>query len=147
MLYFLLQIVDMQNMLKCWRDVTEREYPELVALLPTVDELSLQKLVNGGIITDTCNSARKLNAMLGDEINGKSHNLLCYNHLRNIWIKNVLDSLTEHLRVKFHDALEEISPEFRVSCSFSSFARAFDKMFSLCANYPKGWGEIFRPWL
>jgi hypothetical protein len=45
------------------------------------------------------------------------------------------------------DSLDEIAPEFRVSPSFASFARAFDKEFSLCANYAKGWGEIFGQWM
>ena len=46
----------MQNMLQCWcwRDVTEREYPELLHLLPTKEDITLQKLKDGGIMTDTC---------------------------------------------------------------------------------------------
>ena len=137
----------MQNMLQCWRDVTEREFPEMLHLLPTKDDITLQKLKDGGIMTDTCNSAQSCNSLISDEVDGVTYNLLCHNHLRNVWIKNVLESLTEHLRICLHDSLEEIAPEFRVSCSFVTFARAFDKMFSLCANYPKGWGEVFRPWL
>ena len=31
--------------------------------------------------------------------------------------------------------------------TLSHFARAFDKEFSLCANYPKGHGGLFRQWM
>jgi len=127
------------------RDVTEREFPELLHLLPTKEDITLQKLKGGGIMTDTCNPARLANSLISEEVDGVTYNLLCHNHLRNIWIKNVLESLTEHLRICLHDNLDEIAPEFRVSCSFVTFAWAFDKMFSLCANYLKGWGEVFRP--
>ena len=69
------------------------------------------------------------------------------NHLRNVWVKNVLGALSEFLKAHLHDSLDEIAPEVRVSPGFVSFARAFDKMFSLYANYPKGWGKIFRQWM
>ena len=35
----------------------------------------------------------------------------------------------------------------RVSPGFLSLASAFEKMFSLCENYPKGLGEVFRQWM
>lgn len=134
-------------MLQCWRDVTLREYPDFVDLLPSPDDIDINKLIGGGIMTDTCSTAQLTNNLLSKEIDGKTHNLLCHNHLRNVWVKNVLESLTDFLRAHLSDSLDEIAPEFRVSPSFISFARAFDKMFSLCANYPKGWGDVFRQWM
>ena len=135
-------------MLTCWREVTEREgYPELIDLLPKPDDITLDKLVNGGIMTDTCNAARLMNTLMSKEVNGKTHNLLCHNHLRNVWVKNVLSALTDFMRAHLQDSLDEIAPELRVSPNFISFARAFDKMFSLCANYPKGMGEVFLMWM
>jgi len=134
-------------MLQCWRDVTLREYPDFVDLLPSPDDIDINKLIGGGIMTDTCSTAQLTNSLLSKEIDGKTHNLLCHNHLRNVWVKNVLESLTDFLRAHLSDSLDEIAPEFRVSPSFISFARAFDKMFSLCANYPKGWGDVFRQWM
>ncbi|KAL7523561.1 hypothetical protein ACHAXR_000896, partial [Thalassiosira sp. AJA248-18] len=98
-------------------------------------------------MTDTCHSARSTNKKLSMEVDGVTHNLLCHNHLRNVWVKNVLESLTDFLRAHLHDSLDEIAPELRVSPGFIGFARAFDKMFSLCANYPKGMGEAFRQWM
>ena len=95
-------------------------------------------------MTDTCNAAQKTNIEISKEISSKTHNLLCHNHLRNVWVKNVLESLTEFLRAHLSDSLDEIAPELRVLSGCISFARAFDKMFSLCSNYPKGWGKLFR---
>ena len=45
------------------------------------------------------------------------------------------------------DTMDEIAPELRVSCVFSAFARAFDKFFSLSANYPKGKGKDFAEYM
>ena len=45
------------------------------------------------------------------------------------------------------DCLEQIPPELRVTCIFSAIACAWDKFFSLCANYPKGQEEHFAAWL
>ena len=70
-----------------------------------------------------------------------------HNHLRNVWVNNVLDSLTKFLIEHLNDSLDEVAPELRVSPSFVSLARAFEKMFSLCANYSKGLGEVFRIWI
>jgi hypothetical protein len=134
-------------MLGKWREITEREYPDFVDLLPKPEEIDINKLVGSGIMTDTCNAAQAMNRKLSREIHGVTHNLFCWNHLRNVHVKNVLEALTNFLKAHFSDSLETIAPEFRVSPGFISFARAFDKMFSLCANYPKGWGEIFRQWM
>ena len=73
--------------------------------------------------------------------------MFCHNHLRNFWVNNVLDSLTEFLRAHLNDSLDKVAPELQVSPGFMSLACAFDKMFSLCANYPKGLGEVFCQWI
>ena len=141
------KLIQMKEMLTKWRAVTEREYPEFVDLIPHPDQIDLSKLENGGVMTDTCNSAQKANRLLAATIDGIVHSMFCHNHLRNVWVKNVLDSLTDFMRAHLNDSLDEIAPELRVSPSFISLARAFDKMFSLCANYPKGMGEAFRQWM
>ena len=130
-----------------WRDVTQKEFPELLHLLPSADGIDLSKLDGGSTMIDTCNGARLTNTRIYEDIPGVVHSLFCHNHLRNVWVKNVLESLTDFLKAHLQDSLEEIAPEFRVSASFNSFAHAFDKMFSLCANYPKGYGELFRQWM
>jgi hypothetical protein len=137
----------MKTFLKRWHDVTEREFPELVHLIPSPDEVDMNKLEGGSSMTDTCATAQKCNRLLCASVDGVVHELYCYNHLRNVWVKNVLLSLNDFLRAHLHDSLDEIAPEFRVSASFIALARAFDKEFSLTANYPKGHGEIFNQWM
>lgn len=52
-----------RGILKVWREVTAREYPnrqDLLDLIPKPHQLTLSKLANGGwVMTDTCNPARK----------------------------------------------------------------------------------------
>ena len=134
-------------MLRKWCDVTEQEYPDMGGLLPKPEEIDLNKLIGGGIMMDTYNAATAMNRRLSTKIGGITHNLFCWNHLRNVHVKNVLEALTKFLKAHFSDSLENIALKFRVSPGFISFARAFDKMFSLCANYPQGWGEVFCQWM
>ena len=51
------------------------------------------------------------------------------------------------LRVVVSESLENIPPELWATCFYSAIARAWDKFFSLCANYHKGQGEHFAMWL
>ena len=73
--------------------------------------------------------------------------MCCHNHLRNVWVKNVLDSLTEFLRAHLNDILDKIAPELRVSPKCMSLSRDFDIMFSLCEKSPKVLVEVFRQWM
>ena len=43
--------------------------------------------------------------------------------------------------------LTNVAPELHVYHGFMSLACEFDKMFSLCANYPKGIGKVFLQWV
>ena len=142
------QLKDLKTFLTRWREVTEREFPEFVDQIPDPSEINIDKLDGGSVMTDTCNSASATNHQLASqEINGVVYSLFCHNHLRNVWVKNVLFSLNDFMRGHLHDSLDEIAEELRVSPSFLTFARAIDKEFSLCANYPKGDGAIFQGWM
>ena len=57
-------------MLELWRSVTEQEYPQYVHLIPQPDEIDLPNIDNGGVMTDTCNSAQKANRLIADSVNG-----------------------------------------------------------------------------
>ena len=134
------------------RDVVQADFPELLYLLPTVDDITLDKFENGSVVmTDTCNTAKLLNSFVAEKIpdaTGKViHSVLCFNHLRNVWVKNVLKAATAFLKDYLIDNLEEIAPLLRVSSCLSGIACAFNREFSLCANYPKGHGELFRQWI
>ena len=75
------------------------------------------------------------------------YKLDCHHHLRNVWIKGMEQSVSSYSRVIVTDSMEKIPPKLRVTCVYSAIARAWDKFFSLCANYPKGQGEHFAAWL
>ena len=60
------------------------------------------------------------------------------------WIGEKLSSyLTNILRL----SLDEIDPTLRVKTLFSALARAYNKGFSISANNPKGFGELFIEWM
>ena len=67
--------------------------------------------------------------------------------MHNIWVNNMLDSLTEFLRAHPNDSLDKFAPKFHVSPVFMFLASAFEKMFSLCSNYPKGICKVFLQWI
>ena len=59
------------KLLDQWRAVTQEMYPDHPDLLdgiPTSNDLSLTKLAKGFTMTDTCNTARKIQQLLKDEI-------------------------------------------------------------------------------
>ena len=102
----------MKLFLERWRDVTKREFPELVELIPHPDKLDMNKLEGGLSMTDTCATARKNNRLLCNSVDGVVYELYCHNHLHNVCMKNVLLSLNEFLYAHLHDSLDKIAPEF-----------------------------------
>ena len=115
-------------------------------MIPDPEEaMSMQKFKGGEVMTDTCKSTHKTNRLLAQIVDG--HSLFCHHHQSNVWVKNMLDVISNYLSTLIKDNLEEIAPELRVSPSFENMCRAFDKEFSLSANYPKGWGYNFRIWM
>ena len=54
---------------------------------------------------------------------------------------------TKYLSDFLEDSLDVIDPRLRVSTGMEGILRACDKEFSLCANYPKGHGELFYAWM
>jgi hypothetical protein len=71
----------------------------------------------------------------------------CWNHIRNVWFGRVTNGVTNFLKVKLKDDLEAIDARLRVVPDMSLILRACDKEFSLCANYPKGHGDMFKEWI
>ena len=112
----------MKQMLALCRSFTEKEYPQYVHLISRPDMIDLAKIENGGVITDTYNSAQKENRLISASINGVVHSMFCHNHLRNFWVNNVLDSLIEFVRAHLNDNIDEVSPELHVFPGFMSLA-------------------------
>ena len=98
-------------------------------------------------MTDTWNSAQKANRLTAATVHVVVYSMFCHNHLRNVWVKNMLEYLTEFLRAHLNDILNKVAPEFCVTTGFMSLACTLKKMLSLCAKYPKGLGEVFRQWI
>jgi len=82
-----------------WRAVTEEMYPDrpdLLNKLPSSEDLSLSKLAKGFTMTDTCNTAKRIQVLLKEEIakvckeKGLAdneidiHTSYCWQHLRNV---------------------------------------------------------------
>ena len=117
--------------------------------VPHPDDINITKLGEnaGAIITDSCHHARKEQRLIAEKAGGETHPIDCHNHLRCVVIKNQLIRLNEFTTALLRDSLDLISPILRVSTSLEALLIAFDKEFSLCANYPKGHGELFFTWM
>ena len=102
---------------------------------------------DGAIITDSCHHARKEQQVIEERVGGSTHRIDCANHTRCVVIKNQLIALNEHTTDLLKDSLDQIAPILRVTTSLDNVLIAFDKEFSLCANYPKGHGEKFLKWI
>ena len=65
-------------------------------------------------MNDTCNSAQKVNRLIDASVNGVVHSMFFHNHLRNVWVNNVIDCLTELFRAHINDSIDEVAPELQV---------------------------------
>ena len=134
--------------------MTAREFPDcpdLLNLILDVDKIDIDKLTNGCVTTDTCNSAQKTRRILVkivSEIDGGIvHEQDCFHHLHNLWINGVAKSVSLYMKEYLSDSLDIISSFLRISSNLAYIIRAYHKEFSLTANYPKGHGELFRDWI
>ena len=142
------QINLLKTRLDCLHEVLKGEFPKHIHSLPTSDSIDIAKLGSGGAITtDTCNAALKTRRILVEKVQGDVHEMDCMHHLRNVHLNGVEKALTSYLNDYLKDTLEHIDISLRVSSSMSALIRAFDKEFSLCANYPKGHGMLFCEWI
>ena len=142
------QINSLKQRLERLIEVVEHHHPTFEHNLPSPSGIDIGKLGNNGLVmTDSCNAAQKARRIMKFKIGGKVLDIDCYHHLRNVWVKGGETAVSASLRSLLADSLESVPSELRVSCIYSAIARAWDKFFSLCANYPKGQGEHFAAWL
>ena len=121
----------------------DESYPGNSHLIPSPEEIDIQKLSHGGLITsDTCNQEQRVRRLLVALVDG-SYDYDCMNHLRNVWLGNAEKALTKDLNVHSRASLDETDLKLRVTASMSAIIRAVNNKFSLSANYPKGHGKIF----
>ena len=121
--------------------------PDLLELVPSPDGIDPdKKLPNSVWTTDTCNAASKFQNIACETYAGGLKQD-CHNHLRNVWVGGLELELSSYLSTVLRESLDRIDSTLRVKTLFSAFARAYDKGFSLSANYPKGFGELFIQWM
>jgi hypothetical protein len=79
-------------------------------VIPSPDGIDIKKLGHhaGLIMTDSCNAAQKARRRLQHKIGGNILELDCYHHLRNVWIKEMEQSVSSFVRVIISDSLEKI---------------------------------------
>ena len=72
--------------------------------------------------------------------------IYCWGHLRNVCLGGMNKELSKLINKILAEELEAIESHLIVSTSIDAVLCAVDKELSLCANYPKGHGELFL-WL
>lgn len=126
-----------RELLKAWRETTQRMYPHLMDNIPLPCELDIGKLGKGGSsMMDTCNGAKKANELLTKAIEEaaakmgwsaqeiKTYQLHCWHHLRNIWFGAVVNKLSLTLNDILEDSLNEVHPMLRVNTNPETLFRA-----------------------
>ena len=124
-------------------------------MLPSTSSLNPnQKLKRAMFTTDGCNGAipaRKIamaRVSAGNEGVAECTQMDCHNHMRNVFFTNPIEkALSADLSNLLKDSLSEIDSSLRVGTVNTAFARAYDKEFSQCCNYPKGGGMFFTTYL
>ena len=156
--------------LEALRKTFEELFPGVPHDIPDRCEMNISKLGGGGAATsDNCNGALKVKRLLIEAVQEAvkaSHSdaewdalteaervkqlsvyeVDCWNHLRNVWLAKVTAALTTRLKETHKEELEAIEFRLRVATDMVLLLRALDKEFSLCANYPKGHGDLFKEW-
>ena len=126
--------------------------------IPDPSYTNIGKLGSGGDLTsDRCNEERKTHRIIVEQFHeaeealhkGNSDEILvlevdCWNHLRNMWLRRMKNSLSSLISNTMREELDEIYLRLRVSTSIKSVPHVVDKEFILYTNYPKGHRELFR---
>jgi len=157
--------------LEVWGEEMATRHPDAKHDIPRATALNIAKLGGAGAIsTDTCNQARKLRALLKEEVKkavqlqcGARRDAMtpaeqeaavhvveidCWNHLRNIWLGAAMKALSKSIKDELDDSLAQCDPRLRVRTEIEQLIRAIDKEFSQMGNYAKGHGaKQFGPWL
>ena len=125
-----------------WREITHEEYQEFVHMIPDPEEaMSMQKLKGGAVMTETCKIGHKTKRLLAQIVDG--HSLFCHHYQRNVWVKNMLDVISNYVSTLIKENLEDIAPELRVLPYFENMCRAFDLEFSFVRTTEKAGVLIF----
>ena len=84
-----------------------------------------------------------MNQLISASVNIVVHSIFYNNHLHNVWLKNVFDSLNDLLREHISDSLDKVAPELSVSPGFVSLDCAFEKKTIVSLQIiPRSWRGI-----
>jgi hypothetical protein len=126
-LHINLKLNSLKDRLSRFDKVLNESYPGNSHLIPSPEQIDIQKLSHGGLImSDTCNQAQIVMRLLAVQIDG-SYDYDCMHHLRNVWFENAENALTKDLNVHLRASLDEIDPTLHVTMSMSAIIRAVDK--------------------
>ena len=138
-----------------WQTIHERTFGPTHDI-PFSEEMSLTKMKDNVVNSDTRNGARLTSAMLVDTIDNvlkekakdtgdkSDHKVLCmdcHHHLYNVWIGALNKYLSKYLSKFLQEDLNAIDFRYRVSTMLNYVHRVVDKELSLSVNYPKGCGD------
>ena len=73
--------------------------------------------------------------------------VMCWHHLRNIWIKEIVARLTRYLNEALAVHLARIDPEDCIGSVIENLLRVCEKYFCLKKWYAKGDGDRFQDWM
>ena len=143
-----LQITSLKERLEHLRKKVLDTCPQHLHLIPPPSSIGESKLGKAALTSDNCNAAQKVKRLSNKRLGGECHEVDCHNHMRNTFLCNPVEkALSKFLTEELKASLETIDPILRVKTLWIAFARAYDKEFSLAANYPKGHGHLFLIWL
>ena len=143
----------LRGFLRRWKAKFIELYPTETWTGPEPNELSMARLAGGGgLQSDTCNTAEKakriLAEMIGEQAKAKLgadtwdamseqqqqqatrvHQLDCYQHLRNIFLKEMSSAQQKHVAEELKPHLDAFSSWERMTTEYSSLLRAAYKEF------------------
>ena len=136
-----------------WKEKFTSMYPDETWMGPEPEALSMARLAGGGAIqSDTCNTAEKakrlLIEMIGEmhreemgeeawskmskdeqEKSGRVHALDCWQHLRNIFLKEMSSAQAKHVAQELKPHLDSFTSWERMTTDYSQLLRAAYKEF------------------
>ena len=122
----LAKIESLKHRLIRLHEVMKNQFPSNSHSIPLPEQIDIQKLRHGGVITtDTCNQAQKVRRLLCQLVDG-ALDYDCMNHLRNVWFGSMEKTLTRELNLHLCASLDEIDPRLRVTTAMSAIIHAVD---------------------
>ena len=161
----------LRDILTRWEAMFHKLFPDETWTGPKPEQLSMARLAGGGALqSDTCNGARKAKRVLAEmiaqqarEVLGEEewaklteeeqsqvtrvHELDCWQHLRNIFLKEMSSSQAKHVAEELKPHLDAFSSWDRMTTDYTQLLRASYKELHHGNKYYKGKGQEFWDWL